>query len=353
MNQKIIFVILTAVLTAGAMFQFNTNTSVKTNQVSMLTAQKFQLWKNSVNKVYSSPEEEKYRLSVFAETMSDIERRNNLPGQTATFAINEFSDMTDEEFITKYGSKTREEVDFSELNNSSMFQKKVGVDNLPEEIDWRTRGIITPVYNQGVCGAGYAFAVTDALAAVHAIDKLDLWALSPQEIIDCSVSYGSHGCSGGRMIASYNYVNDHGVQRTSTYPYVARLDTCKRSSSTFRYKPDEYKTVPINDNEALQQAVNYVPVSVGIDASSLKSYSRGIISQNCGQNLNHDMLIMGYGTYTTEASNTSTDFWLLKNSWGTRWGEEGYIKVKRTPGVAPAICGVSKSAIFPWVIYVD
>lgn len=352
MNTKVILII-TAVIAASVMFTKNSQPKLESIEVSYSTAKKFQLWKNSMNKLYNSPEEEKYRLQVFAKSLLEVERRNSAPGQTAVYGINKFSDLTEEEFITKYGSGERNEVDLTEVKNTSYFQKKVGVDNLPQTIDWRTRGTITPVYNQGSCAAGYAFAATDALAAVHSIDKEDLWALSPQEIIDCSVSYGSHGCSGGRLIATFNYVQDHAVQLSSSYPYTARLGTCKRSTSVFRYKPDEYKVVPPNDNTALQQAVNYIPVSVGIDASSLKSYTSGIVSQGCGQNLNHDMLIVGYGTYTSAETNTSTDYWLLKNSWGTNWGEKGYIKVKRTPGVSPAICGVSKSAIFPWVIYVQ
>lgn len=354
MNTKLVLT-LTAIIAALVIYkiEFIGSNITQTTDVDMVTVQKFQIWKQKMEKHYNTPEEEKYRLSVFADTVKEINTRNSDPTETAFFAVNEFSDLTSEEFLIKYGSQNRKNVDFLELKNSLIFQKKVNVSNLPAQIDWRTRGIITPVQNQGVCGAGYAFAVADALASVHCLDKQDLWDLSKQELVDCSMSYGNHGCSGGSILSSYKYVMDFGLSLTSAYPYTAIASSCNRPTSGFKYKPDQYRVLPTNDNDALLQAVNYVPTATGLDASTLKSYSSGIISSNCGTDLNHDMLVIGYGTYVSSSENTSTDYWLLKNSWGSKWGEQGYIKIKRTPGVAQAVCNMSASAIFPWVVYVQ
>jgi C1A family cysteine protease len=199
----------------------------------------------------------------------------------------------------------------------------------PASVDWRVKGAVTPVKNQGMCDAGWAFAATGAIEGHNAINGRGLPSLSEQQLVDCSGSYHNHGCNGGSAIDAFKFViANKGITSESAYPYRARDGICKAATSVSRItgQAEVQKGV-----EALQAAVARQPVAAMVDATNWSAYRGGILS-NCGTNLNHYVLIVGY----------TSEYWIVKNSWGTGWGIGGYIHLKMGN-----TCGIAEVASYP------
>uniref|UniRef100_A0A8C9V0K8 Cathepsin S, ortholog 1 n=1 Tax=Scleropages formosus TaxID=113540 RepID=A0A8C9V0K8_SCLFO len=205
---------------------------------------------------------------------------------------------------------------------------------LPNSVDWRTKGLVSPVGDQGSCGSCWAFATVGTLEGQMARKTGRMIPLSPQNLMDCSTSYGNHGCNGGHMRNALNYVmKNKGIDSDKFYPYKAKVTG---HCST-------YRVLPWGDEKALQNIVATVgPVSVAIDAThSLIRYRKGIYHDpRCTQTANHAVLVVGYGTHRGQ------DYWLVKNSWGTGWGENGYVRMARNK---KNLCGIANQAIYPVV----
>ncbi|XP_060584205.1 cathepsin L-like, partial [Ruditapes philippinarum] len=221
---------------------------------------------------------------------------------------------------------------------------------LPKEIDWRAKNCITPVKNQGGCGSCYAFSSTGSLEAHHCIKTGDLVSLSEQNIIDCTDNskYLNKGCKGGLMDHAFRYIIDNsGIDTEKSYPYREQVGRCKFSKSTIGATVRSYQDIlPRGDECQLKIAVGSVgPVSVGVDASGLlfKLYSHGVFDNSwCSSTrLNHGMLIVGYGS-----DSDGNDYWLIKNSWSTYWGMNGYMKMIRNKNNR---CGIATLASYPIV----
>ncbi|GMR54903.1 hypothetical protein PMAYCL1PPCAC_25098, partial [Pristionchus mayeri] len=220
---------------------------------------------------------------------------------------------------------------------------------LPPAMDWSTRGIVNRVKEQGACSSSWAFSVTGALEGQHAIQKGARVDLSEQQLIDCATNGANAGCSGGSMIDAYEYImQNNGLDTEPTYPYVGevlfvhqqychpRKDTIGETMSGFRY-------IASGSEEDLMDAVAFVgPVSVAVDAShqELRNFVTGIYYEPaCNSNPNLAMLVVGYGFDSKEG-----DYWILKNAWGTSWGEKGYMKLARNRNNH---CGIASMATTP------
>ena len=220
---------------------------------------------------------------------------------------------------------------------------------LPESLDWRDYNMVTPVKNQGQCGSCWSFSATGAIEGIYAKTN-NLTNFSEQQLIDCSVLYGNLGCNGGLMDNAFEYATDHNLCSEEKIPYEEKADrTLHKEIECFNCEMlVELKgctDVPTKNQTALKIAVSRQPVSVAIEADTLlfDEYKSGIISSTgCGTNLDHGVLIIGYGTENGE------DYWLLKNSWGTSWGEDGYFRIKRDDlDRGPGICGIATTASYP------
>jgi C1A family cysteine protease len=294
------------------------------------------------HKKYETLKEFEERFEIFKENVKHIFDHNSDKLQNYTLGINQFSDLTSNEFTEKYIGA------YSNLEKSvcMQFVNKETLSNLPKSVDWTANGAVTPVKDQGQCGSCWAFSTTGAVEGAWAIKTGKLTSLSEQQLVDCSKKYGNLGCKGGLMDNAFTYIIENdGICGEETYPYKASGGTCRDCKTAVTIS--DCKDVEPNDQVALASAVSKGPVSVAIeaDAKIFQSYSSGVItSSSCGTNLNHGVLVVGYGV------ENGIEYWLVKNSWSTSWGDNGYVKIARSESANdPGICGVAMQSSFPIV----
>jgi cathepsin L len=291
-------------------------------------------------KVYA-PEEFFYRFDVFKANMDFVEAHNK-GNHTYEVELNKFADLTVGEYKNIYlGYKP-------ELTRGARAIKALhqvpAPSNYPSgSLDWTQKGAVTGVKDQGQCGSCWAFSTTGGVEGVVAINFGHLTSLSEEELVDCATSYGNLGCNGGSMDNAFKYVEANGLCTEAAYPYTAgngQGGTCKKSSCTMsaNSKITSYTDVVHTEN-ALGAASDIEPISVAIEAdqAGFQLYKSGVFSGVCGQNLDHGVLVVGYGT------DVSTPYWKVKNSWGTSWGMNGYILIIRNEDE----CGIANEPSYP------
>jgi len=298
----------------------------------------FTKWMRDNGKVYTTDEFQS-KFAVWKTNFKWVQEFNKR-GLTFTVAINQYSDLTSAEFNRIYnGLKLKTPVTVSEvpleLNNVA----------LPASVDWRTKGVVTGIKNQGQCGSCWSFSATGSLEGAHALHTGSLVGLSEQNLMDCSQSQGNQGCDGGLMDDAFQYIiSNNGLDTEASYPYTAEDGpSCQYSAANCGSTLQAYTDVQGGSEAALQTAVaTQGPVSVAIDAShpSFQMYSGGVYYEPAcsATQLDHGVLAVGY------SSTGSSDYWIVKNSWGTGWGMNGYIWMSRNQNNN---CGIATMASFP------
>jgi C1A family cysteine protease len=303
------------------------------------------------DKYYDNLDQFEARFEIFRDNLQTIISHNLQNNYNFTLEVNHFTDLTPEEFKKYYTNPLLESNRYG-CKPFSLSDVNSNTDDLPVSIDWRQKDAVTSVKDQGQCGSCWAFSSTAATEGAWAISTGNLLDLSEQELVDCAtgLNYGSHGCSGGQMDGGFKFIIENGLCSATQYPYVSgRTKTegscqTKNCDSVIETTKGSCNDVTQNDEFLLKIAVTQQPVAVAIEADTryFQFYSGGILdSLECGTKLDHGVLIIGYG------EEDGKKYWLVKNSWSTNWGEDGYIKIARSDSRNnEGICGIAMSPSF-------
>ena len=305
----------------------------------------FSKFKQDFGKVYQSAEHEAARFVHFVNNLQFI---RTFKSDSIKLAVNQYADMSTAEFKAFYlGYKASPRVQMKILMSTAANV----VDAAPDSIDWVAKGAVTPVKNQGQCGSCWAFSTTGAVEGAIFVKDGVLESLSEQELVSCDTV--DSGCQGGSMDNGFTFAKTNGLPLESDYPYTSgagSAGTCVKGKTTAEHsKVTDFTDVAPNSETALKNAVATQPVSVAIEADQqvFQFYSSGVIkaTDGCGTNLDHGVLLVGYGTETD-----GTKYWKVKNSWGSTWGDAGYVKLERTDSTSGSgTCGIAMDASYPTV----
>lgn len=326
----------------------------------------FNEWKNKFNKVYDSVDEEYERLMVWIHNHEFIEK-HNAKNLSYKLGHNHFSDLTNDEFkkLNYLGEYSRNKGQIADkkkklaekfnlrgdTTQQARILKECDCSEDDPALDWREKGAVTEVKDQGMCGSCWSFSTTGSIEGASFLLTGTLTPISEQNLIDCD--YTDLGCNGGLMDDAFQYdENAGGLCSEADYPYKAvQSDVCMTNCTKVPGSHvSTFTDVEPNDLGKMMDALTQQPVSVAIEADTLEfqMYSSGVFeSESCGVNLDHAVLAVGYGSEGECCD--KKDYFIVKNSWGASWGDEGYIKISRNSAAPEGMCGILAMASYPTV----
>ncbi|XP_043712255.1 cysteine protease RD19A-like [Telopea speciosissima] len=297
-------------------------------------------FKRRFRKTYATPEEHAYRLGVFNANLRRARRHQKID-PTAVHGITQFSDLTPKEF-------RRNHLGLKRLRLPSDAQKAplLPTNDLPTDFDWRDHGAVTAVKNQGSCGSCWSFSTTGALEGANFLATGNLVSLSEQQLVDCDhecdpeeAGACDSGCNGGLMNSAFEYtLKAGGLVREEDYPYTGTDGTCKFDNTKVAAKVANFSVVSLDEDQIAANLVKNGPLAVAINAVFMQTYIGGVSCPYiCMRRLDHGVLLVGYGAEGYSPIRLKNKpYWIIKNSWGESWGENGYYKICRGRNV----CGV-------------
>jgi len=321
---KILPILITVGLLATTYFTLY-NTATEDNDLH------FANYMTRFNRNYQSESEYNFRKSIFDKNLAKI-NAHNAKGLSWTNGVNEFTDWTDEEYKTMLGYGKQKDYLRSSAKLGTI--KSKGIENL-ESIDHVKGGLVTPVKNQGACGSCWAFSTLAAMEGAYAKEHKTLESFSEAHLVECDGFSGA--CGGGWSINGLLFFTKRGPILEKDYPYRLPLGTCEESEHKAHYDQLPYAFRVEDDEDSLYEALKHNVVSVAIRAENddFRSYTGGVIDGDaCGTELDHAVTLVGY--------EASTDSWVVKNSWGSSWGESGYVRIRRREG--KGVCGINQDS---------
>jgi len=302
----------------------------------------FTAWMQKHQKSYTA-EDFQNRYAIFKDNLDYVNKWNSKNSETKLDTTH-LADLTNQEYRSIYlGTRFNAAERLAKAPKPLSTIKSVAA--LPASVDWNKAGAVTPIKNQGQCGSCWSFSTTGSTEGIHQITSGNLVSLSEQNLMDCSTAEGNNGCNGGLMDDAFEYiVKNKGLDTESSYPYQGVEGKCAFKKDNIGATIDGHTDVTAGSETDLQTAAVTQPISVAIDAShtSFQLYSSGVYYEAaCSTSaLDHGVLVAGYGT------SGSSDYWLVKNSWGTTWGQAGYIWMSRNKNNN---CGIASMASFPTI----
>lgn len=304
----------------------------------------FSNFQERFNKRYETINELKNRFEIFRTNLRYIISHNLDHTQNFTMGVNQFTDLTPEEFKETYLSGYKP---LQSFGCGSFSSHGTGV---PDAIDWTTKGVVNSVRDQGQCGSCWAFATTANAESVWAISTGNLLDLSEEFLVDCATGLGyfNMGCNGGNPDSALKYMINNGQCTDASYPYTSGVTKtagdCQKCTSA-GVKFSSCSDVTPNDQVALMAAVAQQPVVIAIEADTryFQTYSSGILTDatKCGTTLDHAVEIVGYG------SENGIDYWKVRNSWSDTWGEAGYVRIQKSSSTNDiGVCGIAAEPSF-------
>ncbi|KAI5747979.1 hypothetical protein M8J77_020626 [Diaphorina citri] len=303
------------------------------------------------NKSYATKEEYHKRLRIFRANLKKIQILQETEQGSAVYGPTVFADLTTSEFKAKFlGFKPS----LAHPSIKHMPQAVIPNITVPKEFDWRDHGAVTEVKNQGMCGSCWAFSTTGNIEGVYAAKTKKLVSLSEQELVDCDKV--DAGCGGGLMSNAFETIISKlggGLEGEKDYPYKGSNRACHLNKEEIRVKIQSYVNVSSDETEMAKYLVKNGPMAVAINANAMQFYFGGVshplkfLCRGGMDNLNHGVLIVGYGVHKTKFTHKIQPYWIIKNSWGPhwgeknswgpRWGEQGYYRLYRGDGS----CGIN------------
>lgn len=285
----------------------------------------FAAFKQKYGKTYANDTEESFRQHVFTHNVL-IARRHAALNPHATFGVTPFSDLTETEFRSHYHNAAAH---FAAAERRVRVPVEVvgNTDDVPAAIDWRKKGAVTPVKDQGFCGSCWAFSAIGNIEGQWHLAGNPLTSLSEQMLVSCDEL--DNGCGGGLMDNAFKWIiqeNNGTVYTEASYPYKSGKGStplCMSSRAKEGAKISSYRSLPQDEDKIANWLATHGPVSVAVDATTFQTYTGGVITNCESQQLDHGVLLVGYN------NTNDPPYWIIKNSWNTIWGEDGYVRIEK------------------------
>lgn len=337
-------IILGAVLLACGLSTLLIQQNKSLGQQYSVEMKAFSEWATEYSRNYQTPEEKNYRFKIFSENLMTI-RRHQLTKSSYTVGLNSFADLSTEEFKAKIsGPFTRESL--LQVHGAQTFNIPDSLGQVPT-IDWRRYLQQQSISTSRNCNSNYAWISAVNMNANYYIKHSvpSQYSFSPQTYIDCSANFGNSGCNGGNPMNSYSYSQNWGIDTMQNYPYYDRQGPCTSSTGFFK-NSGVYKVSSLSNTELYKALAARNVITVLIDISGAQFYTGGVFTGPCTTTVNHALLLVGAGI-DKDSGNT---YWSVLNTWGSSWGELGYMRIKRFTidgSQTYSSCGLNMYAHFP------